>query len=123
MIKVKCLKDVLSLFDGDECLVDLILGDTWRPSLGFVAESILDGKRAIKDILDFDYDFDGLVEFQANIGSLKVHLLADLNDKCDLESYAVFGTNKGLYKLYNRAIERNAYCPDKYQLHFMKEWE
>ena len=66
-IKTKHLKDFLSLFDKEAVLDNLELGDTWHPSSGYVDESILNGKNKIKDILDFDYDFKGLVAFEADI--------------------------------------------------------
>ncbi len=116
LVKVKCLKDFLSLFDGDKCLENLILGDTWHPSSGFVDENILDGKRGIKEILEFSYEFDGLVEFSASIENISFRLKTYSDN---LEEYEVFGAKKDLYKLYNKAIEENGYCPDKYQLRFM----
>lgn len=61
------LKYFLNLFDPED-KVDLVeLGDTWHPSNGFVDESILGEIENVKQFIDFDYDFKGLVYFKAVI--------------------------------------------------------
>ena len=121
LIKVKSLKEFLALFDNDNYLENLSLGDTWHPSSGFVDESILDGKRKVGDILAFDYDFEGLIGFEAQIGDVDVKLL-EPSDNGELEPYEVRGAEKNLRNLYNKCIEKNAYYPDIYRVCFMNNW-
>ncbi len=73
-IKVKgnALKSILSLFNPSKEITKLQLGDTWHPSSGFVDESILNGKKTIQEILEFHYDFKGLVLFEAVIDDVIV---------------------------------------------------
>lgn len=123
LIKTKCLKDFLSLFENEKTFDSLTLGDTWHPSAGFVDESILKGKNRVSDILSFNYDFKGLVGFEAKIGSISIKLLTYPNESRDLEEYEISGTKPELRNIYNKAIEQNAYHPNKYQFHFMSEWE
>lgn len=123
LIKAKCLKDFLFLFDKEQELIGLSLGDTWHPSSGFVDESILEGKYRVIDVLDFDYEFEGLVGFEAEIGKIKIHLLTYPNEDRELEEYEVSGSKEDLRSIYNKVIEQNAYYPNKYHSHFMSEWE
>ena len=123
LIKSKCLKDFLSLFDGDCCIESLSLGDTWHPSSGFVDENILDGKREIKDILGFRYEFEGLISFEAKIGSVAVRLMAYPNEDRELEEYQVRGSEEDLRSIYIKIVEENACCRGKYQVCFLNEWE
>ena len=111
------------MFDDDKCLNNLTLGDTWHPSSGLIDENILDGKRRIQEILEFGYDFDGLIEFSASIEDIDFRLKTYSNKAPYLEEYEVCGTEKDLRNLYNKAIEKNAYFPNKYKLRFMKEWK
>ncbi len=114
-IETGSLKDFLSLFDKEEKISDLELGDTWHPSSGFVDQSILKEKNKIVDIIDFDYDFKGLVLFNGNLKSYTLRLLEESNDKHSVK-FEVDGSKKGIRLLENKIIEQNAYYPEKYKL-------
>jgi hypothetical protein len=123
LIKVKCLKDLLTLFDKEQKFDSLTFGDTWHLSSGFVDESILEGKNHVIDILNIDYDFEGLVGFEAEIGEITIRLLTYPNEDRELEEYLVSGPMVELRSIYNKVIAQNAYHPNKYHSHFMSEWE
>jgi hypothetical protein len=122
LIQVKCLKDFLSLFDKEQKFKSLAFCDTWHPSSGYVDESFLVGKNRIKDILGSDYEFNGLVGFEAEIGNIKIHLLKHPNEDSKLEEYVVSGAREELRTIQNKIIEQNAYYPNKYHSSFMSEW-
>lgn len=111
-IQADSLKDLLSLFDANDELSELELGDTWHPSSGFVDEDILGGRRLVSDILSFDYDFRGLVQFDCIIRTMKVELL-------NTGAPVVFGFSGGakhIRCLKDRTIERNALRPGQYKV-------
>ena len=89
-IKAPSLKDFLSLFDEKNELKNLSLGDSWHPSSGFVDEGILEGKNRIVELLNFDYDFKGLVHFQAEINEVHLRLIGDE----DKETFEIEGNMK-----------------------------
>lgn len=123
LIKAKCLKDFLTLFDKEQSFDKLTLGDTWHPSSGFVDESILEGKNRVVDLLNFGYAFEGLVGFEAEIGNVKIHLQTHPNEDREFEEYIVSGAKVDLRSIHNRVIEQNAYHPNKFHSRFMAEWE
>ena len=114
-IKTTYLKDFLSLFDKEAVLRNLELGDTWHPSSGYIDESILNGKNKIKDILEFDYDFKGLVAFEANI--------EEINVTFKNEAFAITGPESAIRGINDKVIELNAYTPEKYQFHYIQYYE
>lgn len=113
------LKEVLILFDSNLELKDLILGDTLHPSSGFIDEKILQNNTSISGLLGFNYDFKGLVEFEAIISSMKIELLSY---EKNLLEFKIIGAAKDIEVLKNRVIEANAYEPDKYALSFHIEY-
>ena len=122
LVKANSLKEFLALLNDDKPLEDLSLGDTWYSSSGFVDESILGGKRKVREILKFDYDFEGPVHFKARIGSVGIQLL-ELPDDGEPETYEVRGPLKDLRSIYNRVIEENAYYPNTYEVCFLNDWD
>ncbi len=106
---------MLILFDSNLELKDLILGDTLHPSSGFIDEKILQNKTNISDLLNFNYDFKGLVEFEANISSMKISLISYNENRLE---FKIIGAAKEIEVLKNRVIEANAYEPDKYAFSF-----
>jgi hypothetical protein len=66
------LKHFLLLFKPDDKIYFLQLGDVWHPSAGFVDEKILGDVETVQQLLDFDYDFKGLVFFAAVIDEIKI---------------------------------------------------
>lgn len=123
LIKVKCLKDFLALFDKKQKFDSLTFGDTWYPSSGFIDESILGSKGQVIDMLSLDYEFEGLVDFEAEIGEIKMRLITYPNEDRELEEYEVSGPKVELLSIYNKVIEQNAYHLNKYHSHFMSEWD
>ena len=101
------------LFDQNAELKNLALGDTQHPSSGFVDEEILKGKHKISDIVEFDYDFKGLILFQAKLGTMELLLVQESGQPDKKEVYEVLGMIKDLEILKNRAIEENAYHPNR----------
>ncbi len=122
IIKTKSLKDLLSLFDPEEEFVGLSLGDTWHPSSGFVDEGILKGKRKVGELLEFDYDFEGLIGFHGYLGSVKIYLITYPNEDRELEEYEISGIQKELRIINDKAIELNCYQENRYQVVTSKKW-
>jgi len=111
----KNFKEFIGLFDKNDELINLTIGDTYHPTSGYVDESILNGINKVSDILDFDYDFYGLVHFEAEIGNMKL--------KFDNDEFQVLGGLKYLELLKNKIIEENAYFPDRYTITITKNWK
>ena len=102
IIKAKSLKDLLALFPVDSALENLSLGDTWHPSSGFVDEGILEGKTRVGDVLGFDYDFRGLVAFEAEIGAVQVVMKTPGDGKWVRELYELSGPKGVIQSIRNR---------------------
>ncbi|WP_266204205.1 hypothetical protein [Pontibacter kalidii] len=66
------LKLFLKLFQPEDKVEVKELGDSWHPSSGFVNESILREVRKINQIINYEYDFRGLVYFEALISGIEV---------------------------------------------------
>jgi hypothetical protein len=109
------LKDLLELFDPKLELEDIILGDTCHPSSGFVDEKILNGKMLISDLISFDYDFRGLVEFKANYKSVQIEMLSRFDE---MGEYQIIGDAKEIETIKNLIIEKNSYQPNKYKFDY-----
>ncbi|MGH1539633.1 MAG: hypothetical protein ACRBHB_04365 [Arenicella sp.] len=107
-IKTSNLKDFLSLFDEESIIIDLNFGDTWHPSSGYIDESILNGKNTVRDLLDFDYDFKGLVCFDGKIEGIDVYFKN--------HEFEIIGTDCQMRKISDKVIEKNAYFPGKFTL-------
>ena len=106
------LKLLLSLFPAEARLENLELGDTWHPDSGFVNESILGDERTVNGLINHAYDFKGLVQFEAKVGTVSIRLI-EKSDK--EEEYRIEGPEKELRALHNRIIEANAYHPDRFR--------
>ena len=113
-IKTKGLKDFLSLFDKEATLVDLTFGDTWHPSSGYIDESILNDKNKVKDLLEFNYDFKGLVGFEAKINSINIVYKND--------TFEIKGPEAEIRNISDKVIELNAYTPEKYTFSSIKAY-
>jgi hypothetical protein len=72
------LKEFLGLFEPQQMIQNLELGDTTHPASGFVDESILQGKNTVADVLNFAYDFGGLVHFSGTIDEYKIGFEKDI---------------------------------------------
>ena len=114
-IKTRSLKDFLSLFDKEATLANLSFGDTWHPSSGYIDESVLNGKNMVKDLLQFNYDFKGLVEFEAQIDSITVVYKND--------TFEIKGPEAEIRKINDKVTELNAYTPEKYTFSSIKVYE
>jgi hypothetical protein len=115
LIKAKSLKDFLGLFDGNIILDNLSLGDTLHPSSGYVDEELLGDKRSVSELLEFDYDFRGLVAFSCSIGTMTVNLV-DGERYPEIGEYEIQGTTKDIAVLQNKVIEENSYSPSRYEI-------
>lgn len=71
-LKGKTLKQALAVFDPSASITVTALGDTWHPSSGYVDEKILGNVKTVQDVLEFDYDFHGLIEFEATINPYQI---------------------------------------------------
>jgi len=101
------LKQFLNLFNpGDE--IDLReLGDTWHPSSGFANKSILGRVEKVRQIIDFDYDFEGLVLFDAVIADLRICYSDQL--------YTITGGKQQIEKIVSKVKAWNTnQCSPKY---------
>ncbi len=116
IISTHSLKDFLLVFEIDDVLENLELGDTAH-RLGFIDESFLEGRRKISEILDFDYDF-GLVLFQCKIKNFDIQL----NTLKSVENYQfeVIGKAWELRLLIEKIDNFNILQADKYIYFFEK---
>lgn len=119
-IMSSCLKDVLSLFDRNVELKKIILGDTWHPSSGFVDEKVLGGKNRVSELLDFNYNFKGLVEFEAFLNSIKIELI---NNNENGKDFVIRGNAREIERLKNKIIEENAHHPNKYKFTYNVKYD
>ncbi len=122
VIKTSSLKDFLLLFKQEEILDNLSLGDTWHPSSGFVDEEILEGRRKIGEIIEFDYDFGGLVDFTANIENIELRLVSQPNKNHKLLKFEVKCSAKYQKILTEKTIEKNAYAPGSYEITMLNDY-
>jgi hypothetical protein len=121
-IRTRSLKDLLNLFNPEETFVRLSLGDTWHPSSGFIDEEILKGKNKVRELIEFDYNFEGLVGFQAGLGNVEVSLITHSDEDSDQQEYEILGTPIELRNLKNKANELNCYDENRYQVTTRKKW-
>ncbi len=105
IVKTTSLKDFLSLFDENDQLNDLELGDTGYPSSGFVDENILENRRKINEIMAFSYDFNSLVHFKCRINNLEIELKNG--------EFEIIGMEWKIRKLRDKITEFNALNPHK----------
>lgn len=61
------LKEFLRIFDKNERLEIIEIGDTRHPLSGFVDQTYFRHIKTVDDLLKADYDFEGLVIFIAKI--------------------------------------------------------
>ena len=123
IITTSTFKEFLSLFNSDDILENLSLGDTWHPSSGFIDQEILKGKRKVHEIIEFDYNFEGLIGFETNIGDMILQLLTGTKDKSEKLMFEVKGTDKDLKILSDKVIEKNAYSPNAYEINISEDYE
>ena len=116
VIKTNSLKGFLLLFKQEEILENLSLGDTWHPSSGFVDEKILEGRSKIREVIEFNYDFGGLVSFTANIENIELSLVSKPNKNDKLLRFEVKCNAKYQKILIEKTIEKNTYAPGSYEI-------
>ena len=87
------LKLFLKLFQPEDKVEVKELGDSWHPSSGFVNESILGEVRKVDQITNHEYDFRGLVYFEALISGIEV----EYQD----EQYTLKGSKQQLDRVLN----------------------
>lgn len=85
------LKDFLKNFDPQTLIEVKEFGDTWHPSSGYVDEKILGNPKTVQNLLDFDYDYRGLIIFDAKIGNLDIYYRDN--------NYKITGEKKEIEKL------------------------
>ena len=115
IVKGNSLKSILSLFNPDEEITKLQLGDVWHPSSGFVDESILNSKKTIQEILEFPYDFKGLVLFEAVIEDVIVKYI-NTEYEIGFINFEFIGKTHKIRRIINKTIELNAYLPNTYTI-------
>jgi hypothetical protein len=81
LIHVYSLKHFLALFNADCVLENLQLGDTAYPLYCLMDETILKGKNTVQEILNFPYNFLGLILFTCRINDILYYM-----DYCGLET-------------------------------------
>ncbi len=111
-ITTTSLKELFHLFPLEDQLTNVELGDTCHPSSGFVNEKIIEHVETVKDLLEFEYDFNGLVEFKTNVNQIKVELL--YYEK-QLE-FKLVGPDREIEKVKYKVIELNAYQPGRFNM-------
>ncbi|MEO6097747.1 MAG: hypothetical protein ABIW76_19680 [Fibrobacteria bacterium] len=107
------LKTFLGLFNPNEKIQVIELGDTWHPSSGFVDETILSPVENVGKILECEYDFRGLVIFKASIGLIDILYQDGI--------FELSGEKKGIDKVVNKIKMNNANTesPQKYLIKFI----
>jgi hypothetical protein len=91
IVEGRPLKEFFRIFDREEELEIIELGDTWHPASGFVDSTYFKHIKTVEDLLSVDYDFNGLVIFIASIRGLSIHYHGD--------SYKIIGDKKEIEKL------------------------
>src|SRR5437868_3197785 len=121
IVQTRSLKNFLELFDAEEVLSELHLGDTWHPSSGFVGEEILNGKCRISEILRSPYDFSGLVLFSCTMNDFKVRLLESMDES--KISFEIVGPEYRLRDIINLVIQQNTYTSGRYGYQLETEYD
>ena len=85
------LKEFFKFFGKEEELEIIALGDIWHPASGFVDETHFSNINLVCDLLNTDYDFEGLVHFSAKIKGLLIEYNRDY--------YKITGDKKAIEKL------------------------
>lgn len=111
-ITAKSLKHFLKLFDENSPIKVNELGDTWHPRSGFVDEGILENPGSVQDVMEINYDFNGLVLFDARIGDFKVDLLPRNGEEYEFQ---MSGESWKLREFENRVLAKNALKPGEYR--------
>ncbi len=99
------LKTFLEIFDRDDQIQVVELGDVGYLSSGFVDETILGTVDRINHILNFDYDFEGLVYFEAYVQEIKVVYHNQV--------YELTGSRTQIDKLLSKIKMKNAQSANK----------
>ena len=79
-IKDLNLKQLLELFEKQDKLIITELGDTWHPASGFVNEYFFKDIKTVANLLAMDYDFRGLVVFEAEVNNIKITFDSDSDE-------------------------------------------
>jgi hypothetical protein len=85
------LKEFLRIFDKNERLEIIEIGDTRHPLSGFVDQTYFRHIKTVDDLLKADYDFEGLVIFIAKIKGVLIDYHGDY--------YKIIGDKKEIEKL------------------------
>jgi len=110
-IKTNSFKSFLQLFDKNEILEDFEFGCTGYPKEGYVDEKIFNGLHRVEDILNFDYDSDWPVIFNAKINKMEIEFIGITYHE---RYYKVCGEYFKLRILIDKMIELNAFEPEFY---------
>lgn len=118
LIEAKSLEDFLSLFNPLAYLNHLSLRDRGHPSSDDLDEKILNGTCQIDQLIHFEYSFDHLVHFQAEVGSMRIELVVDYDTSTrkETEVYEIHGTNNDLRYLEHKVIQKNALEPERFKI-------
>ena len=98
------VKSILTLYDDDMPVTDVILGDTCHPNSGYVNEELIRDIKTVSALLAFDYDFPCLVEFRATIGTTVVKLVGESNG---LSEYHIVGPKRAIRKIIDILLTKN----------------
>lgn len=112
-ISAKSLKSILTLFSNEQEFDYLCLGDTLYQSEGFVNEDVLEGRKMVREIVDFPYDFKGLVHFEGKLEDITINYIPSNETKCEL--YEINGNIKKLRSIESKIIELNVYDPGTFK--------
>lgn len=107
------LKQLFLLFDADEAITILALGDVMHPASGYVDAAVVADIKLLGELLVHPYDFEGLVYFKAIIQNALITYT--------LEQYEIEGDVKTLAKIENRIRENNC-LPGKPQFVILRTW-
>lgn len=110
IVQTASYKSFLHLFDRNETLEDFEFGDTGYKKEGYVDKKIFNSLHRVEDILNFDYDSDEPIIFNAKIDKIEIEFIGNYA----VCQYKVCGEDFKLRVLINKMIELNTYNPDSY---------
>ncbi len=121
-ITTKDFISFLKLFESSEKIEELQFGDTCYKARGYINESILNGNHNIGSIIELNYKFNGLVDFEGKIKEYQIILIASESDDQNFE-FEIESTQTELRKLENKVIERNAYLPGSFSFSYIDQYD
>lgn len=91
VISDRPLKEFLKLFNKDEKLQIIELGDVGHPSSGYIDETYFSNINTVNDLLNIDYDFKGLVYLMVQVRGVTI----EYHEGC----YKISGDKKDIERL------------------------